>query len=106
MGDLLPLGELVRVRDHNLPVLVVEEGGDGGVGEGGDEGPEGLEGGHPDPAALVPQQVDEERAELGLAHGGRAHAGDGHEDVGAGLPHPPHPVLAQIEELRQLRGGS
>ena len=64
---LSPLGQLVRVRDHDLPVLVVEEGCDCGVCEGGDEGSEGLEGCHPHPSALVSQQVDEQRAELCLS---------------------------------------
>ena len=65
-----PLSQLVRVCDHDLPVLIVEKCRDGGVGEGGDEGPEGLEGGHPHPSALVPQQVDEQRAQLCLSDSG------------------------------------
>ena len=80
----------------------MEKRRDGRVGEGGDERSEGLEGGHPDPSTLVAQQVDEQRAELCLSDGGRADAGDGHEDVCASLPHPPHPVLAQVEKFRQL----
>ena len=84
----------------------MEQGGDGGIGEGGDEGTEGLEGGHPHPPALVAQQVDEEGAELCLSDGGRADAGDRHEDVCARLPHAPHPIFAEVEKFGQLRGAN
>ncbi len=53
-----------------------------------------LEGGHADPAALVPEKVDEDGRELRLAHSRRAHARHRHEDVRARLAHAPHTVLA------------
>ena len=82
----------------------MEKCGDGRVSEGGDEGSEGLEGGHPHPPALVPQQVDEQWAELCLSDCGRADTGHRHEDVCASLPHPPHTVLAEVEKFGQLMG--
>ena len=53
--------------------------------------------------ALVCKQVDEYGRQLSLTNGGGADAADRHEDVGARLPHAPHPVLAQVEKFRQLK---
>ena len=87
----------------DFSVVIVQEAGDGSVGKGADEVSQCLEGGHLDPTALVPQEVDEEWRQLRVADGRRADARDGHEGVGAGLAHTPHPVLAQVEEFGQLK---
>ena len=55
---------------------------------------------------LVFEKVDEERTELRLPDCRAADAGHRHEHVGAGLPHPPYSVLAEVEELWQLKIGT
>ena len=55
---------------------------------------------------LVFEKVDEEWTELRLPDCRAADARHRHEDVRAGLPHPPYSVLAEVEELWQLKIGT
>ncbi len=54
------------------------------------------------PARRVADQTDEQRREFGPAHFWRRGRGDGHEALGAGLPHAPHVIRTQLEKPRQL----
>lgn len=98
-----PICQLVRISDDDFPVVIMEQRGDSRIGERRDERPERLERSHPDPSALVAQEVDEERREFRLSDLGRTDAGNGHEDVGACLAYTPDTVFAEVEELGQLK---
>lgn len=54
------------------------------------------------PARGVADEVDEECWEFGPAHLGRRGRGNAHEALGAGFPHPPHVVWAELEKAWQL----